>query len=1102
MVDAKNQSPTLGMRLWLGALCASLLAVVVYSLTLAGYVFPGESAHLFTQWLGMDALEAPLHPLWGGVVKSVAGMSFPASMAVRINLVSLVCGVLSAGMLFVLVATFVFQTISQEDTVKLAGGTALAGGAMAVFVFVFSTAVWQTATHLEYRIFDVFLALLVFMLYLPALRWPKTLSLCAVAIAVLSAAGLVESVIFLPLLPVYLFLLVAVSVKVEKKFYLPVGLFLAVWALCYLLTMNHVAGDYLKLPEAAAGGFDGSGAVWQRNWTAFFREMRSWVTRPGWLYIFVLAVLPFVACAFASVRGLNNERTWSQYAFHAAMTICAILATATPLAPESVMRQFGISPVATSTLVATVCGYLFAYWYLLARTPLPTVEYDKLPPVLTIGHRVAPFAAGAFAILAMLSALVNAFACARDRGAYADACANEIIDRLGDRTWIVTDGMIDDHLRAVAASRGKELNFICLHRDMDDAYLKEFADLVKRKGLKAGSANLALSIQLGVLPFLQDWFAGDKEVESSAAIFGVPDFWYMAERVPVPECMFFGGVKNVKTVDGKKAKADFLAFWKKMEPVLHAEKGKGSRSIREAEDPVDALRLQLRRHVGFIANNLGVTLQDLGMDADAFELYELVLKTIDCDNICALFNEFEMARAGVKEAVARKVEIERQLKAIVDDPQRRYLLWSLSRYYGYIRSPEIFARMGYAWARSGQTGNAIAQVQRAINFVPADRQAGLLNMMAAIYASGNQAQKSSEVYQKVLDSDANNHDALMGMTRLALQKGALDEAKGFLSKAVKSATSKETSGFDWALLHMMNNDLAAARLALQKVTDIQPKSLQAWSLLAGVLMQQIDQAKDEAAKKKIFSELDDVILPKMEAIADSPRDYFVQMTRALVWMRKGKPFLKQARDALVVASASRPDVNVVGDMILNLDISMDDGDSAEKHARQILRQDRNNKLANYVMGSLRLKEGEYMMAENFLRLSVGAERPLAAAQNDLAEVLRRLQRYPEAEKQARDAVKTAPELYVAWETLGSTLLDQNKDLAEAETCVRKAISLSKEKNQIDDLRMYLTLARVQIAKKDMGGARTTLRKLRSRQSELSKYDLGEFEKLQKAAAKK
>jgi tetratricopeptide (TPR) repeat protein len=410
--------------------------------------------------------------------------------------------------------------------------------------------------------------------------------------------------------------------------------------------------------------------------------------------------------------------------------------------------------------------------------------------------------------------------------------------------------------------------------------------------------------------------------------------------------------------------------------------------------------------------------------------------------------------------------------------------------------------MGFAWARSGQTGNAIAQVQRAINFVPADRQAGLLNMMAAIYASGNQAQKSQEVYQKVLASDANNRDALMGLTRLSLQKGSLADAKNYLQRAVKAASNKETAGFDWALLHLMNNDLTAARLSLQKVTDLQPKSLQAWSLLAGVLLQQVDQAANEAAKKKILSELDDVILPKMESLADSPRDYFVQMTRALVWMRKGPSFRKQARDALVVASSARPDVTVVGDMILNLDIALDDGESAERHARRILRQDRNNKLANYVMGSLRLKDGDYMMAETFLRMSVSAENPIAAAQNDLAEVLRRLQRFDEAETFARAAVKTAPDLYVAWETLGSALLDQKKNLEEAEACVQKAIKLSKEKSQIDDLRMLITLARVQIAKGDLGRARGTIRTLRTRQNELSRYDQGELEKLQKAALKK
>lgn len=1102
MADYKTFGEKVGMRLWLCALGASLVALVVYAFTLAGYVFPGESAHLFTQWAGMDALSEPVHPLWGAVVKAVGGGSFPASMAVRLNLVSLVCGVLSAGFVCYLVGFFVFQTISQEDTMKFARGAATAAGIVAAFAFIFSTAIWQASTHLEFRLFDVFWALAAFVLFVPMARWPRLGMPLSLLLGLAVAAGLVESVIFVPLTLAYLLALIVTVVKTGRKFYLPTGVFLVALVVGYVVFARMSAVAYLQLPEAASNGMKEVGDVLVKGAQNYAHEMRQWFSRAGWLYIFILAFLPFVACTFAAVRGLNNERTWSQYLFHIAMTVCAILAMATPLAPESILRPLGVAPVATTTLAAIVCGYLAAYWFLLWRTPPKTSDTTTPEPVVVIGGKIAPVIGWGLVGLLMLAALVNAFACTRDRGGFADVCANELVDRLGDRTWLVTDGLLDDHLRTVAASRGKELNLICLHRDMDDAYLKEFSNLVRAKKLKAGRANLALSIQLGVLPFLQDWFMGDENVTKEAAIFGVPDFWYMAQQVPVPECIFFGGVKDVKEAkefDSLKVKTEFETFWKKMDPILYPiDKKKGSRAIIEADDPVVALRLQLRRHLGFIANNLGVVLQDQKHDKEAFEMYELVLKQIDCDNICALFNEFEMARAGVKEAIAHKVEIEKQLRAIVDDPKRRYMLWSLSRYYGYIRSPEIFARMGYAWARSGQTGNAIAQVQRAIDFVPADRQAGLLNMMAAIYASGNQAQKSREVYQKVLSTDAENHDALMGLTRLSLQKGALEEAKGFLEKAVKATKNKETAGFDWALLHLMNNDLAAARLSLQKVTDLQPKSLQAWSLLAGVLLQQVDQAKDDAAKKKILAELDDVILPKMETIADSPRDYYVQMTRALVLMRKGKTFQKQARDALVTASMSRPDVNVVGDMILNLDISMDDGENAEKHARQILRQDRNNKLANYVMGSLRLKEGDYLTAETFLRLSVQSDRPIAAAQNDLAEVLRRLQRYDEAEKFARDAVQTAPDLYVAWETLGSSLLDQNKDLDEAEKFVKKAIELAKTKNNIEDLRMQITLARVQIAKGDLGRARGTLRTLRNRQSELSKYDVGELDKLLKA----
>ena len=150
------------------------------------------------------------------------------------------------------------------------------------------------------------------------------------------------------------------------------------------------------------------------------------------------------------------------------------------------------------------------------------------------------------------------------------------------------------------------------------------------------------------------------------------------------------------------------------------------------------------------------------------------------------------------------------------------------------------------------------------------------------------------------------------------------------------------------------------------------------------------------------------------------------------------------------------------------------------------------------MGSLRLKDGDYSTAETFLRLSIDGEKPIAAALNDLAEVLRRLQRYDEAEAFARKSVAAQPNLYVAWETLGSSLLDQSKNLDEAEKCVEKAIQLAKAELKVEDIRMQITLARVQIAKGSLDKARATLRQLRKRAAELSNYDRDQLETLTKA----
>ena len=86
MTGFKTFSANVRRRLLVASGALVLLAALVYGLTLADYVFPGESARLVTQWTGMDALAFPEHPIWGRLVSLMAGLSFTASTALRIIL--------------------------------------------------------------------------------------------------------------------------------------------------------------------------------------------------------------------------------------------------------------------------------------------------------------------------------------------------------------------------------------------------------------------------------------------------------------------------------------------------------------------------------------------------------------------------------------------------------------------------------------------------------------------------------------------------------------------------------------------------------------------------------------------------------------------------------------------------------------------------------------------------------------------------------------------------------------------------------------------------------------------------------------------------------
>ena len=288
----------------ISALSVAGVAAVVYALTLANYVFPGDSARLLVQWAGIDALAFPEYPLWGFFVKLFAGAGELSSVAFRANALSLVCGVVSAYLICRLMAFAVWQVTTQEDSIKFAKGASLAAGIIASLTFVFSTAVWQSSTHLEHRIFDVMWALLTMRLVLFAAGRPKLALPVALAAGAFVAMGLIESPIFVPCSIAIFFAFMLVLVKNGSSLYGPAMLYLFTVVVGMIVFVKFVAGGFLGTEAAEAANCSSSLDVFLRIAKDSLREIRSWFSRSGWLAIVALSVLPAVSCAFAAGRGL------------------------------------------------------------------------------------------------------------------------------------------------------------------------------------------------------------------------------------------------------------------------------------------------------------------------------------------------------------------------------------------------------------------------------------------------------------------------------------------------------------------------------------------------------------------------------------------------------------------------------------------------------------------------------------------------------------------------------------------------------------------------------------------------------------------------------
>jgi len=1054
-----------------------LLAFCVYLLTLSRCVYPGVSAKFMAVFSGIEPSVLPIYPLWGACVSWLS--SVPVfSLAVRLNLFSAVCTVVSVVLMYRLVSFLIYDVIYEEFSIEHASRVAVAGGVISSCALMFAVPVWNAATHLMVDSFNLMLALVMaFLLVQYAIRrWRVFL----VLFSFLAGAAIVQSAHFIPLAPVFLVFLIYVLMK-DGSLSLVKMTWIGLIALCGLSLYYFVARHFYDNSEVALMGYGNLMEVMVGVWRFQLHEIRSGIPRLRWMILLITSVVPWVAAGLVSARALNNERSLSQYLLHVFLLVVTVISlTNSALSPWAILRPLGRLPVFCYAMVAMVAGYLFAYWYLLLKIKRANRKHETITRTKVAGDWLGMLLTWPTAIIVLLIAVSNAFECVPDRGGFADKFAGKILDKMGERSWFVTDGTLDAHLQIMAKDRGKELNLVCLQKDLDPYYLKKMEHIIEEKGLFTGSdlVSMKSTLRLGILPFVQDWFAIDEDVANKVAVFGVPDFWYSALLVPYSDFLFFSGCKDINQFKDTPFVDKYFTFWDEMLAVLPKFKKKDN-------DQAAWLAANLRRHLGFVGNNLGVMLEDLERDDEAFKIYTKIHDEIDPENVSAMINRFEMARRGVESADPYRDSIERELKDFVANLKHRYPLWSLSRYYGYVRSPHIFAELGYGWALSGQTHAALAGINRAIDLLPANERIQNLNSLATIYSMTDQSEQSAEVYREIISNDPNNRRALIGLGRLAVKGGSFKDASEWFEKAAKVTDDRDAGGLEWAFVHLMNNDFDKARQALQQTTDLQPNNLNAWALLAHLQLQ-----KDE------IDDVEDIILPKMEKIAGTTDNYFVQITRAMTAMKKGDKFLRLAREGFIRATKLNQSAVYLNDIILELDIRMNDQESALLHARQVLRKNRKHALGNYVMGSLRLRERAYGEAEDFLRRSVAAK-PIYAALNDLAETLRRIRKFDDAEDFARQAVKMQPDQYIGWETLAAVLVDAGQNLEEAESAVRKSVSLNQK-----DLRVQITLARVLVKKGDIEKAREVIYRVKSRQQELMPFEREELDLIAQAASRR
>ncbi|MDD4871605.1 MAG: DUF2723 domain-containing protein [Kiritimatiellae bacterium] len=1037
----------------------AVLALAVYLGTLSIGAYPGESANLIVQATGLFPRLNPLDPFWNGIAFLLSKLPV-SGLAVKLNIFSAICGAFSVLLMYQIVSKTIFNTISVNPVNKEKAVTAsrLAGVVSAIFL-AFCIPFWIVSNRAHPASFHVLLLLGITRLFIKFIdtRSVKILILFSFiyGLAVVEFATLI---LFIPLFGFYLLFDLWKKEELSTRPVLLALLSGTVGLLMYFVAAFFFYGSEGYVMREYSNYFQIIWFMWRDQYFLITRSL----PRIGWLIVLILTTIPWLTCITIAGRALNEERDWTYYILHAVMTglaLCVLLNAS--FAPWSMFKS-GRLLVTPYVLTASVFGYLVAYWYLL---PSGLWSNSESPGLIRLGERLGIFLIIPLFVLAGVAPVMNIDQATGKGSSFINMYAEDVLKcLLPEQKWLVTDGMLANHLMIAARDRGRTLQILNIRRGDNEPYMKYVAKQFERPRLM----NLA---KTGMFPLLQEWMQTDPDVTNKLAVMWPCDLWVGAGYSVVPRGLVFNGVQNIRMLDVNTLLEENRRIWTRLVPLL----------VPFSDNSVLSYYARhLLRNTSLLAVNLGCVMEDLGKNDDAFSLYHEA-RDMCPDNISALLNLSTMVVKGYKTDQAESIR--NSMKALLSrDYSKRPDIWTLSRAYGYVRTPEAFARLGLVWAFSGQPGAAIVGLKKAMDLLPGDKKGAVKQVLADVYLVQEHDEDSETLYYELLVENPGNHRALMGMARILARKHEFKQAVEYLKKAEIAGVPRSSVTVEMALFNLMAGNLAQARIGLEEVVDLKPEGIgaanvkRAWLMLMGIYTQQRDLTALQECIKRIQENK--------------------VLSSSLLLVAKGhlglvRNNIVDARNNFEASLRAMPNNLSVLELLVRLDVAESRKKEAEVHVKRLLKLDPNNALGNYIRGSLQFHDREYSLAEDSYRKSL-ERRKSPETMNDLAWVLNVMGEYDEAEKMARGSIELNDKNYAAWDTLGVILMKINK-LDEAEKAIEHGMSMAP-----DMMSLVVHMAQLQVLRGNKEKAINLIATISGKQGNLPEDSYREFENLKKA----